>query len=607
MTTRTPRPRRLWLVAAPALALTLVVAGCSVAEEPAVTIDDAISATVEEDTDDAVVPAAVIDTADVTAAAVLAGDQETHDAEDDDEYDLDEATTIVLTGTSASITGDGAVDDGDTVRISDPGTYVLSGSYTGQVVVSSDADGQVHLVLDGVDIDTDAGAAIDVQAADEALVILAAGSTNTLSDTDTYAEDADANAALYSSADLTITGSGALTVTGNGNDGIASSDGLVIQSGTVIVDAVDDGIRGKDYLVVRGGDLTVTAGGDGLKADNEDDAERGYVHIEGGTVDVDAGDDGIDAFTDVVTTGGSVSITAGGGADGAVADPGAKGIVAGVIAVLAGGEIAVDASDDGIHADAYLHLAGADITVASGDDGVHADQELQVSAGDVLVTTSYEGLEAEIITISGGTSDITATEDGVNAAAAGGGASEPGSGSLSAQFIVTDGILIVDGGGEGTDDGAGDGIDINGSWTQTGGTIITSGPYGGGDGAVDADGTVSVDGGVLIALGGLTTELDLSAQSAVQFSTAGTAAGTTLTLTDDAGTELGTFTTDGATSITVSTADVTDGASYALVADGSTVATATAGDLTSTQGAGGGPGGGGAPGGAGGGPGGQRP
>lgn len=46
---------------------------------------------------------------------------------------------------------------------------------------------------------------------------------------------------------------------GNYNDGIASKDGLIIASGTVIENAVDDGIRGKDYLLVKDGAITVNA------------------------------------------------------------------------------------------------------------------------------------------------------------------------------------------------------------------------------------------------------------------------------------------------------------------------------------------------------------
>src|SRR5690606_28538645 len=101
------------------------------------------------------------------------------------------------------------------------------------------------------------------------------------------------NAALYSTADLTITGTGALEVHGNANDGITSKDGLVIESGTITVDAVDDAVRGKDYVVVSGGTLDLTAGGDGIKSDNDEDAALGYVYVADGDVTVTAGDDGI--------------------------------------------------------------------------------------------------------------------------------------------------------------------------------------------------------------------------------------------------------------------------------------------------------------------------
>ena len=57
---------------------------------------------------------------------------------------------------------------------------------------------------------------------------------------------------------------------GNAYDGITSKDGLVIESGTITVDAVDDGIRGKDRLEINGGTIDVTAGGDGIKSDDND-------------------------------------------------------------------------------------------------------------------------------------------------------------------------------------------------------------------------------------------------------------------------------------------------------------------------------------------------
>src|SRR5699024_2336284 len=170
------------------------------------------------------------------------------------------------------------------------------------------------LVLDSVDLASSTSAPLVVTEADEVVVVLPEGSSSTLTDAVTYvypdAETDEPNAALFSTANLTIGGDGALTVTGRSNDAIAAKDGLVILGGTITVAALDDGIRGKDSLVVAGGTLAVTAGGDGLKADNADDAALGYVRLTGGTLDVTAGVDGIDAATDVTVTGGAVTVAA---------------------------------------------------------------------------------------------------------------------------------------------------------------------------------------------------------------------------------------------------------------------------------------------------------
>ena len=100
---------------------------------------------------------------------------------------------------------------GDVVTISAPAPTCLSGTLTnGQVVVNSDADGTVKIVLDNASITSTTGSAFVITAADEAVVVLADGSTNSLTDGtdyDTSAEDAP-NAALFSMADLTIGGVG---------------------------------------------------------------------------------------------------------------------------------------------------------------------------------------------------------------------------------------------------------------------------------------------------------------------------------------------------------------------------------------------------------------
>lgn len=135
-----------------------------------------------------------------TAAAVLADNQKHHATDGDAEWDESEAVDIELEGESASAEADGVTVDGATVTITAGGTYRLSGSLSdGQVVVNA-PDATVKLVLDGVDIASSSGAAIAATEAEKLVVVLADGSENTLADTDSYAEDADANAALYSAA-----------------------------------------------------------------------------------------------------------------------------------------------------------------------------------------------------------------------------------------------------------------------------------------------------------------------------------------------------------------------------------------------------------------------
>ncbi len=98
MTTR--EPHRLWLVAAPALALGLVLAGCSATAEPVATSTASTSETAETTSD-----LTGATDANMTAADVLAANQEPHDKSDDAEYDASDATTIALSGSSATISG----------------------------------------------------------------------------------------------------------------------------------------------------------------------------------------------------------------------------------------------------------------------------------------------------------------------------------------------------------------------------------------------------------------------------------------------------------------------------------------------------------------------
>jgi hypothetical protein len=524
-----------------------------------------------------------------TVTDALAANLTTHDAESDYTYDESEVVEVALTGDSAETDSDAVSVDGGTVTITAAGTYRLSGSLAGQVVVDTEDDGIVRLILDDAEISSSTTSALAILDAEKAMVVLADGSANSLSDGSDYGTDGEEpNAALYSAADLTITGTGALAVEGNANDGIASQDGLILDSGTLTVTAADDGIRGKDYLVVDDADVTVTAAGDGLKSDNADDVTAGYVYLAGGTVRVSAGGDGVAAESDVIVGGGTVAVVSGGGSGASVAeDASAKGLKGAISVVIGGGTIDVDAADDAVHSDGVVSITDGTVTLASADDGVHAETDLTV-AGGTLTLDAYEGLESAVITISGGDLALTTADDGINVAGGDSTAADgmPGGGAMEAsdayQLTITGGSTVID--------AEGDGLDSNGYATMTGGTVVVNGPTGDGNGAIDVNGTFDVSGGTLVAAGsaGMAVAPDTASAQGWVSATFDSVqpAGSSVEILAGDGTVVGTYTAEkDFSSLIYSSAGVETGAEYQVVVDGAAT-TVTAGEHTGGMGGG---------------------
>ncbi|WP_033342468.1 carbohydrate-binding domain-containing protein [Catenuloplanes japonicus] len=513
------------------------------------------------------------------AATALAANQAHHDSAADHAWNESDVAAVSLTGASATTTSPNVTVSGGTVTVNAAGTYRFSGSLTnGQIAVNSTGTGIVRLILNGVTVANSTSSAVNVIAADEVMVVLQAGSTNRLSDATTYSYPSgvdEPNAALFSAADTTITGTGTLAVTGNAYDGIASKDGLYIDSGTITVTAKDDGIRGRDYVYVAGGTITATSAGDGVTANNDEDTTRGYVYIGAGTVSsTSTAGDAINGETDVIVTGGVVTAKSGGGSGVTPGTASTKGLKAGVLAVISEGRTTIDASDDGIHSDAGVTIDGGTATVATGDDGVHAETDVRISAGTVNVTKSYEGIEGLKVYLSGGTVSATASDDAVNA-------SDPTTGEMqnspNALISVTGGTVTVSGGT--------DGLDSNGALTIGGGTVVVAGSptRGGGEGGLDSNGALTITGGVLLSAGisSTTSTLPSSGQGWVQVTFgASQAAGTIVHLATTSGTQIAVFqSTKAFQSVVFSSSQITRGTTYAVRTGGTVSGTAVGGGL----------------------------
>lgn len=349
--------------------------------------------------------------------------------------------SITLSPDGSTSTDASVLIDGQTVTVTQAGTYQIAGTLgDGALIVESAENAKITLVLGGVSIKNSTGAAIQISTADDVTIELAEGTTNVLQsgeevDIAAATESKEASGgALQSKADLKIKGKGSLTVLGYLNNGIHCTKDLKIKNGNISVTALGHGIKGKNSVTVSGGTVTVTSGKDGITSDETENEEKGFVTIENGEIIITSVGDGVSAETTLTVTGGVISIISGGGSanaqqktdnmrgwwdfDNSASDDNSvscKGLKAGKALVISGGSITIDAQDDALHTDGDMTISGGECILSTGDDGAHAALSLTVLDGKITVLTSYEGLEANQITLADGELDITATDDGINA------------------------------------------------------------------------------------------------------------------------------------------------------------------------------------------------
>lgn len=416
----------------------------------------------------------------------------------------DSAVYVTLSGSQAETTGELEVGDGY-IKIENGGDYVLSGDYSGQIIVESEEN--VHLILSGVTV-YNPMSPIYVKSAKNVCITLVTGTVNTISDNSEYTYEDGENepaAAVYSKADLTINGDGELIVNANYDKGIHSKDDLKIISGKIEVNSVGDAIKGKDCLLIKDGEITITTGVDGLKSNNDSNEEKGYVIIEGGKINISVGDDAVHAESSLIVYGGEINIT-----------ECCEGLEGKKVEIY-GGDINIVSSDDSINA-ASGSSGDTDFTIPDRDfnfsnfNSEDGQTPPEMSDSDNTDGTRPEMPSGDFTPGDGqtppdkpagdGTGDDS-TSSGFGKGGFGGFGGFGGGGNGGFNEPAEDGVYIKIFGGNITLSGGNDVLDSNGTLEITGGTITVNNPnmvvYGEPDCIIDVNGTATVSGGTFIA------------------------------------------------------------------------------------------------------------
>lgn len=400
-------------------------------------------------------------------------------------------------------------EDGRVLTITAGGTYVLRGElHDGQIVVNV-RRGKVHLVMDGAHVTYTEGSPLMVVSGDVRLSC-EAGTENGLSDGTRYPDTEPGSdrpyhaATLWAADDLTLCGTGRLTVTGNTRDAIFCKDRLIISDVALSVRAAEDGVIGREALILQSADIEAESGRDGLKA-SAWELGLGYLCIRDSNICLTAGMDGISSADRMLISSGTLSLVCGGGASGkGNSAESQKGLKAAVELVVEGGDIRVDAYEDALHSGGRLCIAaGAALELYCGDDGLQAEH-ITMSGGTVQVFVCRTGLRARYIDMADGWLAVDATGSGLYA---GEKKAKPGDPVLilpktdeaedtetpPPYLHITGGIVYV------TAVGSAARV-CDGEMTVSGGMTVLCGPWQRKKDPVEAA-TFSVRGGTLVALG----------------------------------------------------------------------------------------------------------
>ena len=336
--------------------------------------------------------------------------------------------TVIWSGTTATVTipatvtGVTATVSGGDVVITNTNAweeqeFVLRGTSTAGSLTYNGTY-KCKFTLAGLSLTSTSGAALDIQCGKRIDLILADGTTNSLTD----AAGGTHKAAFNCQGHMEVSGSGTLTVAGNTAHAIRSNEYLFLKKSTgtiAVTKAASDGIHVGEYFQMNGGTITIAGTAkDGLQVETDDDSDEtlnGQFIMNGGSINVtldaedakairlDAADTNTDITPEMQLLGGTVTVSLTSTADGS------KGIVS-------DGNITIGAGTD---SDPVVSVTAAGATYTDPDTeeenrctGIKADYTLLIAGGTTTVAatgTKARGVRAATLRATAGTLTVTNT------------------------------------------------------------------------------------------------------------------------------------------------------------------------------------------------------
>lgn len=417
---------------------------------------------------------------------------------------FDRTIQIVFADGGAQVTG----DINNTVTVE--GNHVTVNNTTDEKVIyelkGTAQDGSVKLysskkqalVLDGLDLTSTRGAAINNQGKKKCFVVVKG--TNTLKDAASYTStpaDEDEKAAFFSEGQLIFSGDGTLTVTAQGKSGITSDDYVHFMESQVVnvTSGSGHGIRGKDAVYISDGIVSVSVSANMKKGITSDslvciNGGSTVINVSGGAAyDSDdaeyKGSAGIKADCLFEINAGSLTVTNTGS--------GGKGISGDMTGCFNGGYVKVVTKGSN-YGQSSSNRYGSSSSNSVSAKGIKFDGNLFFNGGTVIVNCSaHEGIESKgnITVTDGVVYSYSAADDAMNSA-----------GTFTIQGGYVCGYAVRN-----------DGLDANGNFYIKDGTVYAIGstqPEVAIDANTEGGYKLYVMGGTLIAIGGLESGASLS-------------------------------------------------------------------------------------------------